>query len=361
VFNLDLHVSVIADVREALAPHELGVVDWSLSGHTWVVGRERDAVAIVNERTAWRFGPELIRRFRQVYGRYLESFAGFVATHTPCFSLLYEGLPGPTLAVCSTRYEWPFTFERDRWEWLDARLRRGVEDGWLHLVANNRADAGYVENYLGIEPVYVPSGCAYVGPSYTGRRRAAVVSAKSEPVARAICARLETEAVPLRTALGRRYRREDLYDHRAIVFIPYNVSVMALFEHYSACAPVYVPSREFLRRLMDEYPDAVLSQLSYAQESTEPAAPRPGFRDLNDVDDDDVVDWYLDRADFYDAQWMPRVRQFESWAHLDHLLATDDAAEISHDMAAERPARLERIAELWSGLPWLAQVGAAGR
>ena len=45
--------------------------------------------------------------------------------------------------------------------------------------------------------------------------------------------------------------------------------------------------------------------------------------------DEQVVDWYLDRADFYDLDWMPRIRQFESWAHLDHLLATDDQHAIS--------------------------------
>ncbi len=28
---------------------------------------------------------------------------------------------------------------------------------------------------------------------------------------------------------------------RAIVFIPYNVSIMALFEQYTACMPIYVP------------------------------------------------------------------------------------------------------------------------
>jgi hypothetical protein len=361
VFNLDLHVSVIADARLALSRYGIEVENWSLSGHTWVFGRDRDPVAVVNERTAFRFGPPMIRRFRQVYGRYLRSFEGFVAAYPPCFALLYEGLERPTLALAATRYEWPFTFDRTRWDWLDARLRQAVEDGWLHLAANNRADAGYIENYLGLTPTYVPSSCGYVGPAYTGRRRAVVVSAKSEDVARAICDQLRSEAVPLRTALGYRYSWSDLYDHRAIVLIPYNVSLMALFEHYSACAPIYVPNRPFLKRLMAEYPRAVLSQLSYAQESLElAAAPREtAARDLNELRDEAVVDWYLDRADFYDAEWMPQVRQFESWSHLDHLLARDDHAAIGEEMAVERPARLERIAKLWDELDWLARVRSA--
>lgn len=359
VFDLDLHVAVIADVRDALAPHGVGVTDWTLSGHAWVMGRRRDPVAVLNERTAAHFGPELIRRFRRVYGGYLRGFRGYVATHTPCFSLLYEDLPGPTLAICSTRYEWPFTFDRARWEWLDERLLQGVQDGWLHVIANNRADAGYVEHYLGLTPHVIPSACDYV-PAYTGRRPDAVVAAKSDRLAADICGQLAAPAVPLRGTLGKRYRWRDLYDHRAIVFIPYNVSVMALFEHYSACAPVYVPTPGFLKELMAAHPEAVLSQLSYAQESTLPATPpRVADGDLNDLNDPAVVQWYLDRADFYDPQWMPAVRQFESWAHLDHLLATDDHAAISSAMAQARSDRLARIAELWDRLEWLQRVARA--
>jgi hypothetical protein len=53
---------------------------------------------------------------------------------------------------------------------------------------------------------------------------------------------------------------------------------------------------------------------------------------------------------------MPHIRQFESWAHLDHLLATDDAHAISAEMQHERPERLRRIDELWDGLRWQARL-----
>jgi hypothetical protein len=78
--------------------------------------------------------------------------------------------------------------------------------------------------------------------------------------------------------------------------------------------------------------------------------------DLNDVKDPSVLDWYLDRADFYSREWMPRIREFESWAHLDHLLATDDHRAISDRMAAERQARLARISGRWDSLDWVTQV-----
>lgn len=361
IFNLDLHVSVVADVRTELERRGIGMTSWSISGHTWVFGRERDPVAVVNERTGPQLGDRMVRRFQRVYGSYLRSFRGFVATYPPGFALLYEGLGRPTLAVAATRYEWPFTFDPERWAWLDAGLKRGVEEGWLHVAANNRADADYLSSYTGLDVPHLPSACDYLHVSYTGRRRAAVICAKRDDVAASMCRQLKHDAVPLRGALGKRYEWADLYDHRAIVLIPYNVSLMSLFEHYSACAPIYVPARGFLKELMAEHPHTVLAQLSYAQESTAPAAAASrDVRDLNDVRDPGVVDWFLDRADFYDADWMPRIRQFESWSHLDHLLSTDDHAAISAEMAEEKPDRLRRISERWDELAWLRELCGDG-
>jgi hypothetical protein len=357
VFNLDLHVGVVSDVRTQLDRHGFGLVDWTISGHSWVFDRPRDPVAIVNEITWKSFGPRMARRFRRLYGSYLRTFRGFVVTHTPCFSLLYEGLGKPTLTVVSTRYEFPCTHHAPSWSWLDQHLRAGVDDGWLTLVANNRADADYIRHYTGLEVPHIPSACSYTGLTYTGRRPEVVIAWSNERLASSIAAELRHDAVALRSSLGPRYSWADLYDHRAIVFIPYNVSVMALFEHYTACAPIYVPSRPFLKELLAEYPGDVLGTLSFCQVTGHPPARHPDGLDLNDTRDEAVVDWYLDRADFYDPMWMPRIRQFESWEHLDHLLATDDPQAVSAEMAAERPERLRRIDALWDDLGWFAELG----
>ena len=361
VFNIDLHVAVIADVRTQLDRHNnLSLVDWTLSGHSWVAGRERDPVAIVNERTWHAFGPRMAKRFQRMYGSYLRSFQGFAVTHTPCFALLYEELRKPTVAVASTRYEFPFTHNADMWRWLDERLRAGVEDGWLTLVANNKADADYVKHYSRLDAVHIPSACSYVEHMYTGRQNAVVLWTNNDRLAESIGHALRHETVALRGGLGRRYDRATLYDQRAIVLIPYNVSVMAFFEHYAACAPIYVPDQAFMKRLMEEHPADVLSSLSFCQVTGVSPSARPGGFDLNDLRDEAVVDWYLERADFYDTEWMPRIQRFESWEHLDHLLATDDQHEISARMAEERPERLRRIAALWDELPWMRQLQAQG-
>ena len=43
-FNLDLHVSVIQDIKQILEPLGHTVDNWSISGHSWVFGKEADKV-----------------------------------------------------------------------------------------------------------------------------------------------------------------------------------------------------------------------------------------------------------------------------------------------------------------------------
>jgi hypothetical protein len=261
--------------------------------------------------------------------------------------------------VCATRYEWPFSHDAARWDWLDDSFRRGLEDGSLSLVANNKADADYVANYTGLEPMRIPSACSYITPTYSGSRAPVVVCTKKDVLAKEICAELRQEAIPLRAGLGKRYGWDQLYDYRALVVIPYNTSLMSLFEHYSACAPIYVPAPTFLKTLMQQHPTEVLSDLSFSQITGRPVPRRARAEaDLNDVRDEEIVDWYLRRADFYDHDWMPAIRQFESWPHLESLIASDDHREISREMIATKPERQARIAALWNEVDWLKRVAA---
>lgn len=357
VFSLDLHTSVIADAREPIERAGLSLTEWTLSATPWVTGRCRSPVAVINEHTWRSFEPAMVNRFQRLYGRYLRGFRGFVATYPPCFSLLYRDFDGPTLAICATRYEHPFTQDADRWRWLNAALQEGIEAGWLTLVANNRADADYLANYTGVTAAYIPSSCAYTKGMYSGSRDVSVVASFGEQVARDAVGELKQTALPLRKALGRSYGWDDLYDCRALILIPYNVSTMTLFEAYTACMPIYVPSKKFLKKLTASYPGEVMCHLSFSQVVGGNAALRPSSGiDLNDIHDPSVLEWYLDRADFYSQEWMPEMRQFESWTHLDHLLATDDQQAISERMKTAREDRQRRIRALWCSLGWLNRV-----
>ena len=65
-FNLDLQISVIADVKYIFEKLGHEVVNWSISGHTWVFGKERDIVDVVNENTWGRLDQEMCDDLRKV-------------------------------------------------------------------------------------------------------------------------------------------------------------------------------------------------------------------------------------------------------------------------------------------------------
>jgi hypothetical protein len=49
------------------------------------------------------------------------------------------------------------------------------------------------------------------------------------------------------------------------VYVPYNVSIMSLFEQYTANFPLFFPTKPYLRDLFAANSDRVLSQLSHNQ------------------------------------------------------------------------------------------------
>jgi hypothetical protein len=50
-FNIDLHISVIADLRYIFESMGHTVTDWSISGHAWVFGREVANIEVVTQST----------------------------------------------------------------------------------------------------------------------------------------------------------------------------------------------------------------------------------------------------------------------------------------------------------------------
>ena len=80
LFNLDAHISVIADV-ENIFTHlypEIEITKWSVSGHTWVFDEQKDPVEVVNHQTWKQFDLEMIQQFQQRYDNFLRLFDGFI-------------------------------------------------------------------------------------------------------------------------------------------------------------------------------------------------------------------------------------------------------------------------------------------
>lgn len=320
LFNLDCHVSVVADLKAGL-DRVTGVrlVSWSISRHNRVFRRffqDPDPVRVLGS-DSWRdMSPSNIELFKRKYMRFLRAFDGFVVTYPIPFVELFLEFGKPILAMGAIRYEHPYSQKPPDWERLDERLKHMLRREPGLLVANNKGDADYMEHFLGMHIPVVPSVCDYIQlPSSQAAPTLRVFQAKSVELERYLGEQLGPAWQPKREALGRNFRFEALGQLEALLYIPYNSSTMTLFELATLGIPVFIPSRRLLHELSQTF-DGVMSELTFLPAGEAPsrkvAAGFPGA----DPSSPDFVDWWLDRADFFNATLMPNVVLFDSLADL---------------------------------------------
>ena len=117
-FNIDLHVSVIADLKAIFSKLGHTIVDRSLSGHTWVFNRQQDHIKFIN-KDHWSINEDLCNRFYNEYKNELKSYDGFICTYPPSFSLLYEKFNKPIIMQVPIRYDVPFSQNAFLFEWFN--------------------------------------------------------------------------------------------------------------------------------------------------------------------------------------------------------------------------------------------------
>jgi hypothetical protein len=295
LFNLDLHISVIEDVKwalNALYGSKVEVTNWSISGHNWVFGKPTPAVEHVNQNTWHQINMDMIKAFQTRYDEMLRGYDGFIVTHTPVFCMLYEKYGKPVILVNSCRYEQPFCWTGNvaMWSELNGCLQRMSKSGQLLAVSNNKADQAYLLAATGVSSAHIPSLCLYTGASYNPKRPEVVVFGD----------RSILPAHPLLVEKPKEHTWRSLYEYKAIVHLPYEVSTMSLFEQVSAGIPVFLPTRRFLEELMQEGKVQLISR--YARQI--PESLMPFYVNM---------DRWLDLADWND--W-PFVYRFDSFKDL---------------------------------------------
>ncbi|MFW8601945.1 hypothetical protein ACOHYD_10760 [Desulfobacterota bacterium M19] len=381
-FNIDLHISVIADIKLILEQLGHSVVDWSISGHTWVMGRKRADVKIVNQDTWQGLDQQMCDDFFNCYKDELSQYDAFIVTYSAAFALLYEKTNKPIILVNPTRYEHPFTDSPEKWRWLDSYLQKGIDEGRIIVIANNKGDEYYFRYFNGLPSLVIPSLCLYTKAEYTGKhpqfllvtRMKSVLIPKQEMRLVRWLERLhEKWAAKLFANFSRRhgtilssrqlhhhmvnkeetlkngYSWQSLYDFKGIVHIPYQISTMSIFEQYSANVPLFFPSKRFLFELYQKNPDKVLSELSFYQVRNLDYS-KLEKENPNNVAEESVIKRWIDLADYYDRDNMPYVQYFESFEHLESLLATVDCQKISSQMHKFNQTRKKGVFEQWQKL-----------
>ena len=342
-FNLDLHTAVISDVEAHMNKEKAVVTRFSISGANRLVDHKLpvpDPVAHVNSSNWRELGPKKIGQFQSRYEIFLSGFDGFVVTHTPSFTELYSKYQKPILCVISTRYEAPYTDQPRQWSRLNKSLADARSSGKLILVANNRADADYFSFFTGIKVPVIPSLCRK-DVAWQGGSGQHLIMSKSFDLTRLVAKKTRFEPV---SSIGQPFSWADLMKADEIFVIPQNVSTMTLFELATAGVPVSVPSKKMIRNWRADY--EVMHELTYAEmlgcdvdsRTDSPANWKsPSY-----------LDWWLDRADFYNSSLMPNIRVVESLSDLNRI--PDKSKHLSSDFQDQIRERNSNIEANWSKL-----------
>ena len=331
---MDMHVAIVADVKQILERmgHEVDLV--SLSGHAWVLGQRPSRVAGLRlptdrfsrfRRTVLDIDDSMCNRFYEKNKTRFANYDAFIVSYPPAFALLFEKFGRPVITVNCTRFDFPCQ-EPERLTWLISGLERMHGQGQLLPIANNRLDQVLASQHFSFDWRHVPSLCDYMTTSYQPKNRASLLWARGPEA-------LEQEFRNLQDidsdfTIRKPYDRENIHTHAAVVHLPYQISIMAAFEHYAQAIPMLVPSKEFLMKLYSEGA-GVLSEVLFPSSSLS------------------LPEGWVDLADYYDEENFAHMITFDSLATLEDLLASVDFFGTSELMSNHHAVRRQRVHQAW--------------
>ena len=342
IFNLDCHVSVIADLKKIFVNLGHEINDWSISGSNWIFGNKATQVEIINENTWHRLNENLIESFYERYKEEFSKYDAFICTYPPAFSMIYEKFDKPIILQIPIRYEVPFHNDSKKWNSFNDFLRKKIDEKIVIPIANSEYDKRYFEFFVKRECKLIPNICDYTECSW-------------RPILDKFlyCSRLpiqfNTDKVVNKSSLGR-YSWKDVYSYKGIIIIPYNCSTMSIFEHYTANIPIFCPSIEFMIELFSKYPDYVLSELTWNKiyrMGPNSIIDCDRSNDPNSYDNISIMSGWIKFSDFYNQEWMPHITYFDSFEDLNLKLEKTNLNEVSSKMKNFNLHRKERIYNEW--------------
>lgn len=353
IFNLDMHISVIADIQQILGNLGHEVTSWNMSGHNWVFGRQRATPSVINTDNWTSLDSKMCDDF---YNRYKDEFSkydAFLVTYPPSFSMLFEKWNKPIIIVAPIRYELPYSTRPELWEKFNEFLKRGADSGQVILLANNKYDAEYGKYFTDRDWLHIPSICGYTGTTYDPAKSEFLYYSRMHQYPFYIGGSFIPNLIEKSKALPSGYKWSEQTRYKGIVGVPYCPSTMSIFEFYHQNMPMFFPSVDLMIRMKKDYTAYVLAESSWNQTWNLKSGSiiRPGPNDPNDFEDMEKFKRWLPLADFYDTDWMPHIQYFNDWNELRDRLGSikmEELREISNAMAAFNPTRLSRVNTLWS-------------
>jgi len=258
IWSNDYHVSPISDLKHLLKPFGVSFIDKSLAinCHLTNTCQGRKSLKIINRVNALNLNYSLIRKFYETYkdDAEMQSVDAFVCFHPASMCELFMPFNKSIIVIASTRYELG-RFGEDRWTKWNNNLQQIAKIPTNVVGGNNRYDVEYIKYFTGIQPQLLPSFCGYVLQKYAPSRSGFLLAPRRRnqfstifmSEYKALCKKRNCTAklIPLRKRYPH-YKYSDLTAHAGIVYVPYQVSVMSMFEQYRMNIPLFFPSPELL-------------------------------------------------------------------------------------------------------------------
>ena len=347
-FNIDLHISVIADMKKIFTELGHDVTDWSLSDHTWVFNRKKDSVPMLDGGRWMGLSPENSPTlFYNQYKDILKDYDAFIVTYPPPFALLYEKFEKPIIINIPIRYEWPFSFRPTEWKKFNEYIKSGVDSGKIILVANNLFDKFYTEQFLDREVQHIPSICDYNNSYYEPNDNHLIY------YSRAKIPQINDKNIKWKNEVLQNHQYSDLTKFGGIVHFPYAMSLMSIFEQYTSNIPLFFPTKQFMFTLYESKFGGVMGESSFNLIHNQPNKSSIetlyGF-DPNNYKDVKSIKKWIELADFYDENWMPHINYFNSFNELNEMSNKINSNEISENMRLFNIERKNKIYNMWEKL-----------
>ena len=333
-FNIDLHISVIADIENIF--NQLGhTVDINyLSNHSWVFDKTPNNSFCINQSNWQSINTQICEQFYNQNKNKLDKYDGFIVTHIPALSLLYEKFNKPIIFVASTRYEYPFTGDVNRWRWFNQYIESNQN---IIPLANNLYDKWYCEQFLSKKFEHIPSLCGYTNSEYNGNGQKHLLASKFIDI--------NSEQIIHKNKIGK-YEWSDLCNYKSIIHFPYNVSTMTIFENYTSNIPLFFPSKDFTFELSKN--NLTMTELSYNQVLgyINKGHLTNNQVDPNDYKSDKILKNAIELSDFYN-QNMREVITFDNSEDLMYKINNLNLKQISQKMKVHNIERKESILDSW--------------
>ena len=172
-FNIDCHCSVIADISNIFNNLGHDVDDWSVSGHSFVMGKQKKEIILKDgtkiEGCAW-ITREKAKIFYDTFKDEFNKYDGFICCYPVEFCILFELWEKPIIIVNCIRYEHPFTHEKKLWNELNAVIESLNNKKLLYWICNNKGDLKYTEYFTKIKGTWIPSLCEYTNAKYDRKK-----------------------------------------------------------------------------------------------------------------------------------------------------------------------------------------------